>query len=66
MTTLGAGGMTGSNLRTSTFRLSDIHWAMLNRLSLDRRKDKVAIIRELIESEYRTAYIDEVEIYGKN
>lgn len=55
-----------SNLRTSTFRLSDMHWAMLNRLSLDRRKDKVAIIRELIESEYGATYIDEAEIYGKN
>lgn len=58
--------MAGSNLRTSTFRLSDIHWAMLNRLSLDRRKDKVAIIRELIESEYGATYIDEAETYGKN
>lgn len=58
--------MAGSNLRTSTFRLSDMHWAMLNRLSLDRRKDKVALIREMIEDEYKATYIDEAETYGKN
>lgn len=51
--------MAKNNLFTSTFRLSDMHRAMLARLSEDRHKDKVAIIREMIEQEYRAAYIDE-------